>query len=52
MFFVLNSAEHEIETAHNESSGIFLRQSFIQLIHVEMLVGISTFISRINLIFS
>ena len=49
MFFVLNSAEHEIETAHNESSGIFLSQSFIQLLHVEMptLIGILTFISGI-----
>ena len=59
LFFNLNSAEHEILTAHNywkypksmENSGLGHRsQSFILLINVKMptIVGILTFMSRIN----
>ena len=63
LFFMLNSSEHEISTAHKKLKyrqiKKFLPLSlsdvvFIMLINVKMstIVGILTFMSRINFVFS
>ena len=64
LFFMLNSTEHEISTAHiknkmltNEDVSCFkslMYVVFIMLINVKMptIVGILTFMSRINFVLS